>query len=243
MESVESYAFANCLLGKLPPAEWGSLRTHVEKIFILPKQILYQAGRLDEFIYFPVTAVLSMMVSTLEGQTVEVATVGNEGVAGLPAILGDPHLGEQAAPIRIVTQIPGNVIRLPTKKFRQVVDCDPAFCRLVQSYCCALMIQLALSSGCNRLHSLEQRCARWLLTCTDRIQYEEVAVTQEMLAEMLGAHRQSVLQVLGELESKEVIVCSRGSIKIHDHKRLSGICCECYKIQKSHLQHFTSTIR
>jgi CRP-like cAMP-binding protein len=243
VESVESYAFANSLLGRLPQAELGSLRTHMEKTFILPKQILYQAGRLDEFIYFPVTAVLSMMVSTLEGQTVEVATVGNEGVAGLLAILGDPQISQQAAPIRIVTQIPGNVIRLPAEKFRQVVERNAEVNRVVQTYGCALCIQLALASGCNRLHSLEQRCAKWLLTCTDRIQYEEVAVTQEMLAEMLGAHRQSVLQVLGELESREVIGCSRGSIKIRDHKRLSGICCECYRIQRDHIQHFTSTIK
>lgn len=241
MESIESYAFTNVLLGRLPSSEWGDLRTHVEKVFVLPKQILYQAGRLDEFIYFPVTAVLSMMVSTLEGQTVEVATVGNEGVAGISSILGTPEIGEPAAPLRIVTQIPGNVIRLPVEQLCKVVDRNPAMNRLLQSYLCALCVQLALSSGCNRLHSLEQRCAKWLLTCVDRIQYEEVAVTQEMLAEMLGAHRQSVLQVLGELESKEVIGCSRGSIKIRDHKRLSGICCECYRIQKDHRDYFTST--
>jgi CRP-like cAMP-binding protein len=211
----------------------------MEKTFILPKQILYQAGRLNEFIYFPVTAVLSMMVSTLEG-TVEVATVGHEGVAGLLSILGHTQLSRQAAPIRIVTQIPGNVIRLPAESFRQVVERNPDVNRLVQSYCCALCIQLALASGCNRLHSLEQRCAKWLLNCTDRIQYEEVAVTQEMLADMLGAHRQSVLQVLGELETKEVIACSRGSIRIRDQKGLSLIACECYKIQRDHIQHFAS---
>ena len=239
MESVESYAAANGLLGRLPPAEWESLRTHMEKTFILPKQILYQAGRCNEFLFFPVTAVLSMMVSTLEG-TVEVATIGHEGVAGLLSTLGPRELSQQAAPIRIVTQIPGNVIRLPVAPFRQAAERNPTVNAMVQSYCYALCIQLALASACNRLHSLEQRCAKWLLTCTDRIQYEEVAVTQEMLADMLGAHRQSVLQVLGELESREVIACSRGSIRIRDHKGLSLIGCECYRIQRDQIQHFAS---
>jgi CRP-like cAMP-binding protein len=240
VESLETYVAGNVLLRRLPPSEFGTLRAHLERKFVVPKQILYQAGRPNEWVYFPVTAVLSMMVSTLEGQAVEVATVGNEGVTGVSAILRDPRISEQAAPIRIVTQIPGNVLRLPAEEFRKAIDRHAQVNRLIQRYVSVLCTHLALSSGCNRLHSLEQRCARWLLTCTDRIQYEEVAVTQEMLAEMLGAHRQSVLQVLGELESKELIGCSRGSIKIHDKKRLSRVSCECYKIQKDHIEQFSA---
>ena len=181
MDSVETLARQNRLLNAIPKSELEHLLPHMERLSLFPRQVLYRQGTAVEYVHFPVTGVLSMIASTHDGETVEVASVGSEG-------------------------------------FTEV--------------------HLVLSVSCNRLHSLEQRCARWLMSCVDRSQYEEIAVTQELLAEMLGVRRQSVDHVLGDLECQQMIECLRGSIKINAQKRLCQVGCKCDHLGKEGLDSF-----
>ena len=157
-----------------------------------------------------------MIASTREGDTVEVATVGNEGATGVIAMLsGSKQRAQQVPLVKVRALIPGAVVRMRVDAFEAAIERSSEVNRCVMRYLNVLFSQLVLSASCNRLHSLEQRCARWLLSCRDRTQFEEVPVTQELLAEMLGVRRQSVDHVLGELETKQMIECLRGSVKIH----------------------------
>jgi CRP-like cAMP-binding protein len=241
MESLETLARQNRLLSALPKAELDRLLPHMERLSLFPRQVLYRQGTPMEFVHFPVTGVLSMVASTLDGETVEVAAVGSEGFTEVTAILGSANVrGQQGTVMQVVTQIPGTVLRLKAEVFEAAVDENIELNRCVRRYLSVLFTQLVLSVSCNRLHSLEQRCARWLMNCADRSEYQEIAVTQELLAEMLGVRRQSVDHVLGELEAKQMIECLRGSIKINDSKALSEVACECYHLAKERLDNFLS---
>lgn len=239
MDSLLLLAVRNRLLQAVPRPELDHLLPHMERLDLLPRQVLYRQGTPVDFVHFPVTGVLSMIASTLDGETVEVAAVGNEGFTGVTSILGSSNTrGQQGALVKVVTQIPGSVIRVKADVFEAALERNMELNRCVRRYLSVLFTQLVLSVSCNRLHSLEQRCARWLMSCMDRNQHEEIAVTQELLAEMLGVRRQSVDHVLGELESKQMIECLRGSIKINDHKRLATVACECYHLAKERLDNF-----
>jgi len=239
MDSVENLAKQNRLLNATAKSELAQLLPHMEGLFLTSREVVYRQGTPITFVYFPVTAVLSMMASTSDGETVEVAPVGSEGLVGVTAILGSPDSrSQQGALVKVITQIPGSVIRMKAELFELEMERNIELNRCVRRYLNVLFTQLVLSVGCNRLHSLEQRCARWLLSSMDRSELDEIAVTQELLAEMLGVRRQSIDNVLGELESNRMIECLRGSIKINDPKRLAGIACECYHVAKERLDNF-----
>lgn len=238
MGELEASIKRNRLLNAIPKSELPQLLPDMERIALYPRQVLYRQGAQLEFVHFPLDGVLSMIATTQEGETVEVATVGNEGVIGVIPILSGPKMREQGTLVKVSTLFPGSVIRMKADAFEAAMDRNIEVNRCVMRYLNVLFTQLVLSVSCNRLHSLEQRCARWLLSCMDRSQYDEVAVTQELLAEMLGVRRQSVDHVLGELETKQMIECLRGSIKINDPRRLASVACECYHLAKERLDNF-----
>ncbi len=239
MHSIETIAKNNRLLSAIPRSEFEQLLPHMERHMLNPREVVYRQGKPVEYVHFPVAGVLSMIACTADGETVEVATVGTEGFTGVTAILSSPGIRkQQGALVKVVTLIPGSVIRMKAEVFEEAVDRNIELNRCTRRYLSVLFTQLVLSVSCNRLHSLEQRCARWLLACMDRSEFEEIAVTQELLAEMLGVRRQSVDHVLGELESKQMIECLRGSIKINDRDRLSAAACECYHLSKERLDNF-----
>ncbi len=239
MEDLEMSARKNRILSALPKSELLQLLPAMERIGLFARQVLDRPGAPIEFIHFPLEGVVSLIASTREGETVEVATVGNEGATGMIAMLsGNKMRIQQGSLVRVTTLIPGSAIRLKADVFEAAMERNSSVNRCVMRYLNVLFAQLVLSASCNRLHSLEQRCARWLLACMDRGQFEEVAVTQELLAEMLGVRRQSVDHVLGELESKHMIECLRGRIKIYDQARLGSVACECYHLAKERLDTF-----
>lgn len=239
MDSTEALAKNNRLLRAIPKAEFEQLLPYMDRQMLAPREVLYRQGRAVDYVHFPVSAVLSMVASTADGDTVEVATVGVEGFTGVTAILsGSQSRRQQGALVVITTLIPGTVIRLKASVFEEAVDRNLELNRCTRRYLSVLFTQLVLAVGCNRLHSLEQRCARWLLNCMDRTEYEEIAVTQELLAQMLGVRRQSVDQILDDLEARQMIQCFRGSIKINDRHRLAAVACECYPISKERLDTF-----
>lgn len=169
-----------------------------------------------------------MVASTADGDTVEVATVGSEGFTAVTAILGSPKTRQQGALVKVVTLIPGSVLRLKAEIMEEAVDRNIELNRCTRRYLSVLFTQLVLSVSCNRLHSLEQRCARWLLALQDRAGARELRVTQHHLADMLGVARQSADRWLGELHEAGIIDRRRAVLTIGDRSRLLARTCDCY---------------
>ncbi len=224
------------LLANLDAADREQLTAHMEKIFVLPREVIYWPSRPIDYIYFPLSAVFSLVGTTKEGDTVEIGQVGDEGIVGISATLAFQGNGHSMT--KTAVQVPGTALRMKAKLFDEEMDRHGSLNRCVRRYLGVLIDQLVLSVTCNRHHSLEQRCARWLLTAQDRSQADEVPITQEHLADMLGVRRQSAEQTLAALRDKEMISTSRGILTIEQRKTLEAVACECYHIMKHRLDTF-----
>jgi CRP-like cAMP-binding protein len=163
-----------------------------------------------------------------DGQEVEAGTVGNEGVIGIGELLECVHLE-----FDIVCQVPGDALRISVPRFQKEFGRDKSFFDLINRYSQSLMIQFIQGVACNRLHNVEQRCARWLLMTRDRVNSNTFSLTQEFLGQMLGVRRASVTTVAGKLQRAKLIHYNRGVIQIMDRKRLEQSACECYGVIKS----------
>ncbi|HEX2221396.1 MAG TPA: Crp/Fnr family transcriptional regulator [Candidatus Limnocylindria bacterium] len=186
----------------------------------------YEAGETIRRVYFPSTALGSLLVQFAGGETVEAAVVGREGVVGLPL-----WLGARATPLTVIWQLSGDVWEFPAS-----IAADPEFGALrplVDRYCVARLAELGVQSACNRLHSIRQRAARWLLTVADRAGREDLELTHQFVAAMLGSHRPRVSAVLHELAADGLIAQRRGAIQLADRGRLTRAACECYALIRS----------
>ena len=183
-----------------------------------------RAERLEDVV-FPVAGVASMISMGESGDAVEVATVGCEGMVGLPVFLG----GEKAA-VEVFIQVPGEGLFLPAKRFRAHLDRETALTRTLLLYTQALLTQIAQCSACTTYHSLEQRCARWLLQTHDRVTGDVFPLTQEFLGLMLGVRRASVTETAGALQDRKLIGYRRGVITVLNRKGLEAAACECYQL-------------
>lgn len=237
MGQLEQQIRNNAVLHAIPPEELRRLLPQMEQVEFATRQVIYQAGEAINAVYFPTSALMSLQLSTADGETVELATVGREGFTGLSAILNGAKAKKHGALAKVVTIIPGTAIQMKSDAFESAVDRSLALARCLRRYLNHLFTDLALSVSCNRLHSLEQRCARWLLNAMDKSGQSEVFVTQEMLAGILGVYRQSVVQVLNDLESKGVIHCERGAITVENAQPLAAMVCECYFLLKKRSEH------
>jgi CRP-like cAMP-binding protein len=224
------------LLANLNDEDRQGLLEHLEKVFVLPREVIYWPSRPIDYVYFPLSAVFSLVGTTKEGDTVEIGQVGDEGIVGISATLSFQGSGLSTA--KTAVQVPGTALRMKAKLFDEQMDRHGSLNRCVRRYLGVLIDQLILAVTCNRHHSLEQRCARWLLTAQDRSQADEVPITQEHLADMLGVRRQSAEQTLATLRDKEMISTSRGILTIEQRKALEAITCECYHIIKHRLDTF-----
>jgi CRP-like cAMP-binding protein len=218
---------ANRLLAALPDWVYERLVPSLEPISLTLKQILYQPNGAIPYVYFPLTMVTSLVILMQDGQTVEVATVGNEGMVGLPAFLGAESFSGQA-----FTQVPGDAVRMQTAVFRDTASPGSPLHDVLHRYTQALLTQVAQSAACNRLHSIDQRCARWLLMTEDRARADRFPLTQEFLAQMLGVRRAGVSEAASRLQKAELIQYSRGVITVLDRAGLEAAACECYAIIK-----------
>jgi CRP-like cAMP-binding protein len=215
----------NKLLAALPRTEWSRLSEDAETVALEFKYMIYEAHSQVEHVYFPLEGVVSLL-SLMRGNTaLEVATVGNEGMVGLAAFLGGVK-----TPLRTLVQIPGKAIKISVEAFREEIGRLGKLQALLNLYTQALFTQIAQGNGCNNVHSVEKRCARWLLTTHDRVDSDEFSLTQEFLAQMLGVRRATVTEVARSFQKAGLIVYRRGSIKILKRKDLEGLSCECYKI-------------
>lgn len=215
----------NAILAQLPGDEYAGLRPHLQLEDARMKQTAYEPGVPIGSVYFPLSAVYSL-VATADGQlAVEVATIGQEGFVGLPV-----YLGAVSSPQTAFCQIPGETARVGIDEFRRALNRDGALHALLSRYTQVTMVQISQNVVCNRNHPAEQRMARWLLTTQDRVGRSEFPLTQEFLAQMLGVHRPTVSETAQRIQGRGLIRYSRGIVAITDRQGLSGLACECYRV-------------
>lgn len=224
MEPSVEPATRNRIIAALPGPELERV-LEVLVSFPLPlNTVLYEAGETIEYVYFPTSGCVSM-VNVMEEGSVEVGTIGFEGFTGLPLLLEDDQM-----PSRAFVQLAGHSYRMGAQAFRKSTASNPALARLLARHCLAIFNQVAQSVACNRLHTLESRCARWLLMTHDRMLQQPFLLTQEFLSYMLGVHRPAVTIAAGVLQRAGLIHYTRGMITVIDRAGLEGVACACYEI-------------
>ena len=214
----------NRLLAALPPDEAAHLLPQLVPVSLRHAERLYAAGELIPHVYFPTTALVSLMIVMEDGKEVEMAAVGREGMAGLPVALGSDTDGHVA-----ITQIPGEALRLGAGAFRAALMEMPGLQRLLSRYALTLLTQAGQAAACNGLHAIAERCARWLLEAHDRVGADTFLLTQDFLAAMLGVRRPSVTIAAGMLQQAGLITYHRGRVTILDREGLEASACECYR--------------
>ncbi len=214
----------NQLLARLPHEEFQRLLPQMQRVALDFKHILSEARTRIDHVHFVNHGVISAITIMEDGRGIEVATVGNEGMVGLPLFVGS-HTSTN----RLLVQVPGEAFRLAADVFRAEVSRDGMLRRILILYHNAYLLQVSQSVGCNGLHSIHQRCCRWLLNTMDRVHEATFPMTHEFLAHMLGVRRSSVSQVLEPLRRQGLIRYSRGKITILDRNQMEAGSCECYR--------------
>ncbi len=220
----------NRLLAALPASDRDQLLTRLTEVFLKVKTVLFEPGQAVDAVYFPLDGVVSLVTPLEDGAIVEVATVGNEGLVGVPAVLG----GRLA--VRAISQVAGRCLTMETSAFVYEISKRGALARLVDRYVQALFGQISQAAACNRLHSNEERLSRWLLMSHDRIGVDQFFITQEFLAQMLGSRRATVTLSASILQRAGFIKYQRGHIEVVDRSGLEGAACECYQVIRTELE-------
>jgi CRP-like cAMP-binding protein len=219
----------NRLLSALPTGDVQRLDGQLQRRAVLQKQDLGEPGQRIDQVHFPVDAVVSILTRLDAGQSVEIATIGNEGLVGVTVVLG----GSDMNPREVATvQVPGEVVSMNADAFRAELERGGALASLVERYTRAFFSQVFQQVACNGLHTLEQRCARWILLTRDRVDTDEFPMTHEFLAQMLGVRRASVTQTAGLLQNAGYVQFSRGRVRVADRTGLEGAACECYRVTR-----------
>jgi CRP-like cAMP-binding protein len=217
----------NRLLNALSVQDYEAILPQLEVVELELKQILQEQNQPTAYVYFPLNSVASILNIMEDGSAVEVATVGNEGMVGLPV-----YLGSEQMPSQVFCQVVGQSARLEVAVFRQATRLpgSGSFRQIMDWYTQALFTQTAQNAACNRLHSIEERCARWLLMTHDRVASDQFPLTQEFLGQMLGVRRAGVNAAAGRLHKHGFIRYSQGVIFILDREGLLTASCSCYQI-------------
>jgi CRP-like cAMP-binding protein len=223
--SPDSSPRLNHLLNSLSAGEFKCLGSHLEPVSMPLGQVICESGRKPGHVYFPTTAIVSLLSVLEDGSSTEVAAVGNEGLVGISLFLGG-----ETTPTRAVVQSAGKAFRLEARLLRAEFNLAGSLQRLLLRYTQSLMTQVTQTAVCNRHHSLSQQLCRWLLTSLDRRPNDELLMTQESIATMLGVRRESVTEAAGKLQNAGVIEYRRGHIKVVDRPKLESMSCECYQV-------------
>jgi CRP-like cAMP-binding protein len=214
----------NKILNLLPAKELAAVLMRSEVVPIKSEQIIFRRNEPIHFAYFPDDCVISLVTEMEDGDAVEAMTIGNDGFIGMPVF----H-GVNSSRLKAIGQISGEATRLATEDFRALARELDTFNRLLHRYSQFVFETVAQSAACNRLHVIEQRCARWLLMSEDRVGRNNFDLTQEFLAEMLGVRRPGVTVAMGVLEKAGLISHGRGNITVVDRAGLEKVACECYQ--------------
>jgi CRP-like cAMP-binding protein len=217
----------NQLLAALPQADYDALLSQLEPVQLGHREVLSVRDEPLPAVVFPRGAVVSLVVPMDDGMLIEGATIGDEGLIGLPILLGDGTATDDT-----ICQIPGEAARMDPRAFRDCLDESAALEALLRRYTLALMGQITRTAGCNRVHPIEQRCARWLLMTRDRVGRDEFPLTHEFLAVMLGVRRPSVSVAAGILQQAGLIDYRRGQMRILEPRRLEAAACEDYRVTR-----------
>ena len=215
----------NRLLGALPTEELERLQPHLETVTLEVKDFIYERDVPIEYVYFPIDCVTSTIATMKDGRSVEVVTIGNEGMDGLPVFLG-----AQTAPLASLCQVRGEAARMTADALRSEVRPSDRLHDFLRRFTEATLVFAAQSSACNRLHSVEKRCSRWILHTHDRVGRDDFYLTQEFLSQMLGVRRASVSEVASALQGEGLISYSRGRLRILDRSGLEAVTCECHSV-------------
>ncbi len=220
----------NRILTALPSSERQELFGLVRNVSLPVKTVLFEPGTPIEALFFPIGGVISLVTPLHDGAIVEVATIGNEGIVGVPLV---PLSG---LAVRAISQVAGHSLRMEAGAFLTLVERSSTFHALVDKYTQALFGQIAQAAACNRLHSGEERLSRWLLMSHDRVGSDQFMITQEFLGQMLGARRSTVSVSAGILQRAGLIRYVRGHVTIVDRAGLEAVSCECYSVIRSELE-------
>jgi CRP-like cAMP-binding protein len=215
----------NHLLAALPQEEYERIAPHLELVSMPLGEVLYESGGPLRHVYFPTTSIVSLLYVMEDGASAEIAVVGNEGILGIAIFMGG-----ESTPSRAVVQSAGEGYRLTAQLLKKEFNLSGPTLHLLLRYTQSLITQMAQTAVCNRHHSLDQQLCRWLLLSLDRLQSNELVMTQELIADMLGVRREGVTEAAGKLQDLGLISHRRGHITVLDRPGLEKKCCECYQV-------------
>ena len=218
---------SNQLLAALPEEEWSRLAPHLEPVELRLGDVIYESAIRAQHIYFPADCIISLLYVMENGASGEIAIVGSEGLAGFALVLGGG-----STPSRAIVQSAGAAARISAQHVSTEFDRAGAFQNILLRYTQALLTQMGQTAVCNRHHSVVQQFCRWLLMSLDRLPSNELHMTQELIANMLGVRREGVTEAAGMLQRKGIIRYSRGHIEVLDRPQLEQTACECYEVVK-----------
>jgi CRP-like cAMP-binding protein len=217
----------NHLLAALPHGEWLRWQPHLEQVTMPLGQVLYEPGATLTHVYFPTNSIVSLLYVMANGASAEIAVVGNEGIVGISLFMGG-----ESTPSRAVVQSAGEGYRLRSHMMKEEFNRAGPVLHLLLRYTQALITQMSQTAVCNRHHSLDQQLCRWLLLSLDRLQDNELVMTQELIANMLGVRREGVTEAALKLQQEGLIRYARGRITVLDRPGLENRTCECYAVVK-----------
>lgn len=215
----------NHLLGAIPKEEWGRFAPHLTPVVLKLGDVVYETSANQSHVLFPTDAIVSLLYVMEDGASAEIAIVGNEGLVGISMFMGG-----EGTPSRAVVQSAGNGFRMKAAFIREEFLLAGPVQQLFLRYTMALLTQMGQTAVCNRHHSVDQQLCRWLLMSLDRLPTNELSMTQELIANMLGVRREGVTEAAGKLQRAGVITYTRGRIQVLDRPRLERMSCECYDV-------------
>ena len=218
----------NLILTRMPEDRFAAIAKALVPVDLPSGMLLSDPNQKVRYVYFPVSGLISVDALTMKGESVEVGVIGREGFGGLPGVLGDLQMEHS-----VIMQGAGSGLRIRASIVRGEFLRGGQFAELIHQFVYLQLVQTSQSALCNRLHPVEARMARWMLTASDRLESSQLNLTQEFLAQMLGSRRSTVTVAAGDLQRMKLIDYSRGRIKILDRAGLEQVACECYQIVRS----------
>jgi CRP-like cAMP-binding protein len=215
----------NHLLGSLSHNEFDRIHTHLKLVKMSVGDVLHDSGEIIKEVYYPADCIVSLLHVLSDGASAEIAVVGNDGIVGIPLVLG----GETTTN-RAVVRSAGSAYCLPGSLAKQEFGLEGQMKYSLLRYTQVLITQMAQTAACNRHHSIDQQLCRWLLVSLDRLDGNVLPVTQQLIADMLGVRREGVTDAAGKLQKLKIIEYSRGVLTVLDRKRLEALSCECYAV-------------
>ncbi|GAX34245.1 Crp/Fnr family transcriptional regulator [Nodularia sp. NIES-3585] len=218
----------NLLLAALPREVYEQLHKKMEPVSLPSNKILHYPGETIEEVYFPINCLISVTITMKDGSTVEAGVIGNREMVGINAFMG----GTETTQTEYIVQVAGDAVKMEAQSLRKEFDQNKQLRDVMLKYTQAFIAQISQNVACNRLHTIEKRFARWLLESSDRIQSDELDLSQEFISHMLGVRRSGVTETARHVQKKGPITYSRKKIKIVDRQGLENVSCECYETLK-----------